>query len=267
MRLKLSLIPLNPKTVVPINYNYPLSSALYKILARAAPDYAKWLHVNGYRSPAERFIKLFTFSRLYLPGKPLLRNRTLAAGDDRPWFLHISSPMEFDFVQNFVMGLFEEQKLEIGGPGAVGHFLIESIETLPEPEFSSHMHGKTLSPIVCTTKRETEGRVQKYFYRVTDDDLPQALRQNLLAKYETIYGKPCNSQGLQVQFDMDYFQQRGERRVSKLIIIKEGTREETKIKGFEVPFSMNGSMELMRIAWHCGLGDKNSMGFGMVDLW
>ena len=196
MRLKLSLIPLNPRTAIPLNYNYPLSAVLYQILSRAAPEYAHWLHEKGYRNPAERLLKLFTFSRLYLPGRPLVRYGTLAAGDDRPWFLHVASPVEQDFVENFVIGLFSDQKIEIGGPGAVGHFFIESIEAVPEPDFRLEMHGKTLSPIVCATKRQIGGDVKKYYYRVVDTELPQSLLSNLLYKFESIVGVPPNEQNL-----------------------------------------------------------------------
>ena len=50
---------------------------------------------------------------------------------------------------------------------------------------------------------------------------------------------------------------------SKLIVIKEGTPEETKRKAFESYFTLTGSTELMRPAWGCRLGEENSMGFGM----
>ncbi|MDQ7065013.1 MAG: CRISPR-associated endoribonuclease Cas6 [candidate division KSB1 bacterium] len=265
MRLQLSLIPLNPKTAVPINYNYPLSAAIYKIIGRAAPDYAQWLHDHGYVGPTERRMKLFTFSRLNIP-KVRMEHGTLIAGDDRPWLLQIASPMEDEFVQNFVLGLFESQKLEIGGPRAVGRFLIESVEALPMPVFREEMRGKTLSPIVASTMRDYQGKLQPYYYRPTDAELPEAIRKNLLSKYEIVFGKACSVPEIQVQFDMDYYH-RKQGKVTRLWRIKEGTPEETRVKSFEMPFKIRGNPELMRIAWECGLGDKNSLGFGMVALW
>ena len=48
--------------------------------------------------------------------------------------------------------------------------------------------------------------------------------------------------------------------------IKEGHKtEETKIVGFEVPFTLQGSTKLMEIAYECGIGEKNSLGFGMIE--
>jgi len=141
MRLKLTLLPLYPNTAVPLNYSYPLSAAIYKFLAAASPDYAVWLHDNGYKSRAERLMKLFTFSRLNIP-LVQMRDGKLISDNKRPWLLKIGSPMESDFVQNFVLGLFQEQKLEIGQRGVVGRFQIAAVEALPDPPFKPDMGGK-----------------------------------------------------------------------------------------------------------------------------
>jgi len=34
--------------VLPINYQYEQSAAIYKILSRSGEDYATWLHDNGF---------------------------------------------------------------------------------------------------------------------------------------------------------------------------------------------------------------------------
>lgn len=265
MRLKLTLLPLNPRTSVPINYNYPLASAIYKLLAQASPEYASWLHEKGYRSPADRALKLFTFSRLDIP-RAIPRGSFLMAGDERPWLLQIASPMEEEFVQNFVLGLFQRQTLEIGGSGAVGRFLIEQVEALAPPAFTENMRWKALSPIVVSTMREHRGKLRPYYYRANDAELGEAVRQNLLQKYETIHGQSPADARLQFEIDHGYLARKGgPEKVSKLLTIKEGLPEETQIRGFMSPFSLTGNPELMRVAWECGIGDHNSMGCGMVE--
>lgn len=265
MRLKLTLLPLAPRTSVPINYNYPLASAIYKLLAQASPEYAAWLHEKGYRSPADRTLKLFTFSRLNIP-QAILQGITIRAGDARPWLLHISSPMDEEFVQNFVLGLFQQQTLEIGGPSAVGRFLIEQIEALALPEFTENMRGKALSPIVVSTMREHHGKLRPYYYRADDTELGEAVRRNLLQKYETIHGQAPADDRLVFSIDHGYLSRKGgPEKVSKLMTIKEGQPEETQIRGFMSPFTLMGNPELMRVAWECGIGDHNSMGCGMVE--
>lgn len=267
MRLLLSLLPLSPReSAVPANYQYYLSSAIYHLLALASPDYATFLHEAGYQNASsERYLKMFTFSRLDIPAVRFAEGR-LVAGNPRPWHLQIASPMDDEFVQNFVLGLFQQQELEIRGQNTGTRFLIEQVEALAPPRFSEMMRFKTLSPIVVSTMREHKGKLHPYYYRVNDPELSEAVRQNLLSKYEIIHGHPSADDRLEFTLDVDYLNRRGgPEKVSKLITIKEGTREETRIKGFECPFTLAGNPELMRVAWECGIGDHNSMGCGMVE--
>lgn len=264
MRLKLTLMPLNPQTAVPINYNYPVSAAIYRILSTASPNYANWLHEKGYPNRENRLLKLFTFSDLQIP-RVRRQDQTLVAGNERPWELFVSSPVEQEFVQHFVIGLFEKQKLEIGGPGAVGHFLIESVEAVAPPEFRSQMKGIALSPIVVSTMREHNGKLRPYYYRATDPEVTEAMCKSVLSKYFALHGEPCQAPRLQIDLDMDYFRRR-KGRVSRLVTIKEGSDQETQVKGFVMPFKITGNPELLRVAWECGIGDKTSLGFGMVDF-
>jgi CRISPR-associated endoribonuclease Cas6 len=268
MRLQLSLLPLaSPReSGVPANYQYYLSSAIYHLLALASPNYATFLHEAGYQSASsERRLKMFTFSRLDIPAVRFVGGK-LIAGNSNPWRLQLASPMEDEFVQNFVLGLFQQQELEIRGQNTGCRFLIEQVEALAPPRFSANMRFKTLSPIVVSTMREHKGKLQPYYYRATDPELGEAVRQNLLSKYEIIAGESAVDDSLQFTIDTDYLNRRGgPEKVSKLITIKEGTREETRIKGFECPFALSGNPELMRVAWECGIGDHNSMGCGMVE--
>ena len=48
---------------LPINYNYFLASAIYGFLRESDPEYADFLHQDGYELENRRF-KLFTFSQL-----------------------------------------------------------------------------------------------------------------------------------------------------------------------------------------------------------
>jgi CRISPR-associated endoribonuclease Cas6 len=264
MRLLLSLLPLAPQPSVPVNYQYYLSSAIYRLLALASPEYATWLHEAGYQSAADRYLKMFTFS-LDIPAANFVQGR-LVAGNLRPWRLKISSPMEDDFVQNFVLGLFQRQELEIRAQNMTTRFLIEQVEALAPPVFQSEMRFLTLSPIVLSTKREHKGKLQAYYYRANDAELSEAVRKNLLTKYEIIFGASPENDRLEFIIDADYVVRRGgPDKVSKLFTIKEGTPEETQIKGIVCPFTLRGNPDLMRVAWECGVGEHTSMGCGMVE--
>ena len=50
---------------IPINYQYPVSAAIYKILQQADEEYARFLHDTGYqKANSLKTFKLFTFSDL-----------------------------------------------------------------------------------------------------------------------------------------------------------------------------------------------------------
>jgi len=265
MRLQLSLLPLAPKPAVPVNYQYYLSSAIYHLLALASPEYATWLHERGYQSAADRYLKMFTFSRLDIPAVRFERGR-LIAGNAQPWRLQLSSPMEDDFVQNIVLGLFQQHEIEIRAGNSAARFLIEQVEALAPPVFRETMRFKTLSPVVVSTMREHNGKLHPYYYRVHDAELGAAVRKNLLTKYEIIAGRLPEDNRLEFLVDAAYVQRKGgPEKVSKLFAIKAGTPEETQIKGFACPLTLRGNPDLMRVAWDCGIGDHTAMGCGMIE--
>lgn len=66
MRFKLILKAIDYKvSLLPINYQYPLSSAIYRILSKGDREYARFLHEEGYG----KGYKFFTFSDLKLKFK------------------------------------------------------------------------------------------------------------------------------------------------------------------------------------------------------
>lgn len=257
MRLRLVLEPRKSFTKVPINYQYPLSAAIYKILQQASPEYAEFLHNRGYSSAAGRLMKLFTFSKLRIPGGRL-RGRALT-GSRGGWQLQIGSPMHDEFVQNFVLGLFETAQLTIAAAGIRGDFQIQQVEALAPPAFENTMRFKCLSPLVVSTMHEHKGRLTPYYLRPDDAGLSEALRRNLEEKHKIIHGP------LPEKPDLFFEIQKQDKPRSKLITIKEGTPSETQIKAFETYFTLKGSPEMMQTAWECGLGEHNSQGFGMIE--
>ncbi len=256
MRIKLSLRPFDQHSSIPINYQYPLSAAIYKILQKASPEYAAFLHDKGYSAVSGRLMKLFTFSKLWIPGGH--RKGAMLVGRTGTWSLQVGSPMLEEFVQHFVLGLFETTEMTIASQGVRATFRVEQVETLPTPEFHEKMRFKCMSPITASTKQERDGRPQTYYYRPDDPELSDALRNNVLEKYKIIHGSlPENSAFL-------FRIEATDKPKSKLIAIKEGTREETKVSCFETYFTLEGSPELMQTAWECGLGERGSQGFGMI---
>jgi len=126
---------------------------------------------------------------------------------------------------------------------------------LPPPEFKETMTLKTLSPICLTLKRDNGS--DEYISPTHQMALP-LIKQNLLDKYKAFQGKGFP--------DSDFdFKVINEPR-SSLITIKADTPQESKVRGYSCIFQLTAPIELMKIAYDGGVGSKNSMGFGMVEV-
>ncbi len=258
MRIRLSLIPATDESAtVPVNYQYPLSAAIYGILREAAPAYADFLHQKGYRSPDGRLMKLFTFSKLWIPDVRI--RGTALTGSAKPWRLSIGSPFQEEFVQNVVRGLFFRRRLTLAGNGLRADFDIAQIKVIPRPEFSSRMAFKCLSPVVVSTMHEHRGKLHTHYLPPDAPEFSELIRKNLLQKYQIIHGRPPEDPSLHFRVKS------GGKIRSRLISIKPGTAQETRIRAFETYFLLEGNPELMATAWDCGIGEHNSQGFGMID--
>ena len=53
---------------------------------------------------------------------------------------------------------------------------------------------------------------------------------------------------------------------SKLIKIKTDTPQQTHIKGFLFDFKLSAPVELMKLGYFAGFGEKNSLGFGCGEV-
>jgi len=230
-----------------------LSSAIYNYLATADVKFSSELH------DASDF-KFFTFSWLQFPHKKVTGPALTITSPEFHWY--ISSPWE-EFVRNLVNGLLESGTLRLGEH----NFPITQTETLPDIIASGAKQSQTiklscLSPIVITTKKEYKGKLAKYYYKPADnpDEISDKIRQNLLNKYESFYGKKPEDTSLKIEFDKNYLKKPGAQVLSHYI----KNNLDIKIPAIMCPFAAIGSLELIRFGYECGFGELNSAGFGMV---
>ena len=122
--------------ILPLNYQYEMSAAIYKVLSSADKDFAAWLHDNGFQTDNGKQFKLFTFSRLQIPknGFRIIKQSNQLELNTQTVDFQISFLPE-NSTQTFIGGVFENRTFEIGGRGAKVQFEVEGIELLPPPEF------------------------------------------------------------------------------------------------------------------------------------
>jgi CRISPR-associated endoribonuclease Cas6 len=265
MRIKLTLSPAD-NCIIPINYQYPLSCAIYKILSGSSAEYAEWLHEKGYIDKAGKPRKLFTFSNLDIFPRAYLLRDALKISLQSKVIIFVSSPMLEDFIQNFVQGIFLNQTIEIGSQRTVGRFIIERVESLASPEFSESMSYRCLSPILLSTMKEYNGKLSQYYLRPDDELIEETVKNNLLRKYELIYNEKIDCKTFKFSLDKDYiYRKGGANHITKLITLNKD-KEAIKVKTFVAPFVLETSPELQKLAYECGIGEKNSQGLGMVEV-
>lgn len=242
--------------MIPINYQHHLTALVYRLLAASDPEYASFLHEQGYAPEGERKrFKLFVFSWL----RPRNRRAFQAEGEwlrlgpgAIEWF--VSSPRT-DFLTHSATGL-----LSVGTAIRVegAAFRIAEVCALPVPTFGPSARFTCLSPIVAAVSGEA-GET-RYLRPWEGAAFSEAVRRNLLQKYELLYGGPPEETELELTFDAGYLERDRHRGTKKI------TYKEVEVVGALAPLTLRGSAALMQVGWECGLGEKNSAGFGMVEL-
>ncbi|MXY99493.1 CRISPR-associated endoribonuclease Cas6 [Candidatus Poribacteria bacterium] len=236
---------------LPVNYNYPLAGVIYRFLAESDPEYASFLHNEGYAAAEKRF-KLFTFSQLMAERRRITGDR-IHFGSTLTW--QVSSPVE-RFLSHFADTLLTEGHLSLGGQ----HLHIKDVTVPRVPRFRPEMSFRCLSPIVMTTVREHAGKPSMHYCMPDDAGLSELIRQNLIRKHEAILGRAPHDDTLTFAFDKNYIDRR-KGRVTRLVDYKG-----IKIRGIMCPFRVSGNPALIQIGYECGFGDKNSAGFGMAEV-
>lgn len=255
MRFKL-MLQLQPEVMgreMPINYQYPLQAAIYRTLAQSDLEFATWLHENGYQQDGKRF-KLFTFSNLIVPQYGIDKERERLIVKSDVVTLYISFLPEKS-TQQFIQGLFQQQTIQLADYISGVHFLVREIQVMPPLDYQPDMAFKTLSP-VCISQRNERGQMD--YLSPTDPRYELGILTGLLARYDAIHGQPFSGTPychLQLLNDPK----------SALVRIKAGTPNETRVRGYRYQFKIDLPEELMQIAYESGLGEKGSMGFGMIE--
>lgn len=265
MRLQVKLKAFNAE-VFPLNYYYPLSAAVYKLLQFGSPEFSEFLHEIGFPLEGKTY-KLFNFSLQFDSFKIENGHIRLLSPEA---FLFISSPLVDDFVRNFVLGTFKQQYIEINNQGIGASFEIEQMESKPLPQFSESEKFYLRSPMVLSTHKIRNGKEEQHYFRYYDNinRISEVFNSNLINKYKLVHGENFEPEALRFTWDYDFIDQRlsKNKKVTKKISIKRPGERPVEVIANEIPFYLEGSPELMKIGYESGFGEKNSMGFGMAEV-
>ena len=251
MRLKLELLT-QKGSILPFNYEYAISAWIYHNLAKADPIFATWLHDKGYSlADNHRRFKLFTFSQIELNKPYRFDKRRGFILDTGRASLTLSFLID-KAMQDFVIGLFKSQDLNIRIRSGYIDFKISEVEVLPDPVFTHLMEFRSRSPIFMSKYTETE-KHPVYISPDSDPDYKTYFINNLIEKAKAIGEAPLpafTDFGCQTKAH------------SKLLNI-----DGTNIRAFNFDFIIAAPPELIRIGYFAGFGGKNSsLGLGFCDV-
>ena len=245
-------------SVLPLNYQYPVASWIYKCIHRADSEFARFLHEQGY---GKKPFKFFTFSRLDVPKREIYEDRLII--QSREVYLTLSFLIE-QAAEKFITGVFLHQHAGIGDARSQVDFTVTRVEARPVAA-QEEIQVKTLSPMVVSVPEEVKGRLRARFLSPKEEGYGDYFLQNLIRKYESYAHYTGNS--IPADFDSEMTWQLEQGPVnSRLVTVKAGTAQETKVRGYDCRFRLRAPAPLVRIGLLAGFGEKNSLGFGCGEV-
>jgi len=242
MRIKI-LLELQEALLVPWDYRTSLTRVIYDTVALSDAEYSRWLHDEGFKKGNKAY-RLFVYSDLQ-PQHCIAEKEGLRVSQLLTW--QVASP-DLRFAEKFMDGLQKKNhRLDLFQTT----FNVIDMLQLETPSFQGNLVPNTISPIVVSTYNPQISRHPVYL----SPDQPEfvhSLEKNLIAKWEAFHGRTWNGGELGI---------RGWNPQNKLIRVFH-----TNIRAWYLKTQIWGPEELIRFAYDAGLGEKNSQGFGMLEV-
>lgn len=238
MRLKIDLKSKN-NFKVPFSYNHILSSIIYDKIVDL--ELAHELHTSN-------SFKFFNFSQLNIPNRKLTKEGIISK--DGKMSFYLSSPNDL-LIKNLVSGFVDN--LEIKFKNEL--LIVEKIEALRTPDFKERSEFKTISPIIIRDAQEINGKVKRVDLAPSDKFF-KGIEANLIKKYCIFNDMESTDKRIKAYSEMANVKR-------KRITIPKGPNT-TYHRAYMMDLILEGDVDLIEFAYDVGLGEKNSMGFGMI---
>jgi len=238
MRLKINLKAKN-NFKVPFNYNHIVSSIIYNKIMDL--DLAHKLHTSN-------TFKFFNFSQLNIPKRKIVKDGIISRNGVINFYL--SSPNDL-LIKNIVNGFIDNLEIKFQNET----LLVEKIEALRIPDFKEKSEFITLSPINIRDTQEIDGKLKRVDLSPSDKFF-KGIETNLIKKYCKFNDLESTVKEINVYSEMANVKR-------KRITIPKGPNT-TYHRAYMMDLILEGDFDLIKFAYDVGLGEKNSMGFGMI---
>lgn len=253
MQLLITLQPQSTPFVIPKDYSYLLSSAIYSLIKQSDKEFAKFLHDAGWRDGYKSF-KFYTFGRFHGTKKTQHPNCLLC---DSKLTLRFHS-LQPDILNNLVLGIFQSNVIKMMG---FGNLEIIEVESLPAPMVNDNIPTLcyTRSPIIIHKKTIDN---KKWAISPEYSEWSDYLVHNLVEKSKVFYGSPVDTDSnLQVSINHDEWKTKNYGMIRSRI-----GKEGFTYRGYQLPITLIGSKKLIEFAVNTGIGEMNAMGFGCLEI-
>ena len=227
--------------ILPVNYNYLLQSMIYNLLDNKE-KLSRKIHETGYQIEDKHF-KLFTFS--LLRGQYKIHGKRIEFLDKVRFEIRT---VDKNILLTIVESLLNLETLRIG------QNLVKILNVkIGEKKLTGTSYKiRMISPLVV---RSTDADTKKtLYYNPFDTEFKSRIMENFERKYQAYYHKVPTG-----RFDIEP--------INFSLKNKFVTKyKDYLITGWKGEFEIRGDAEVLDFLYQVGLGEKNSMGFGMFVI-
>lgn len=244
MRVRFQLVSPG-KILVPFRHSHLLQALVYNFLEKES---SAWLHMKGF-AYGKRGFKLFVYSDI-LERAVVDKDRKIFIFPETISF-YLASPVDWILVQ-VAENIIKSERIFLGR----NELFISSVSVMKQNDIHEEkITIKTLSPItVHSTFEKPDGKKITHYYTPFEKEFSELIKANLNKKWEALYKKVAsNNFSIKPLFHTN--------KNEKIRYFKD-----TVIRGWTGLFEVNGDTDLLQFALDAGLGDRNSQGYGMVEV-
>ncbi len=255
MRFKLILTVKSDRfgNVLPVSYQYELSSCIHRMLTENKELYEQWLRINGFLPELSVKYRLLSISNFYIPKIKVETDRLFILS--KRIQLWISCLPERS-TEEFINTLFAGKNLLIGDRHTQVDLQVDDIIKTDVETYGETLNYLSLSPIVFVQVRPNKSIE---YVSPSTPGYEEILLNHILEKYRHFFGKDFSG-------DMNFSFELLSEPKRKGIFIKRFTKEESKIIGYMYKFRLTLHPVLHRLIHNTGLGDKVNLGFGCIEI-
>ncbi|MBT1248357.1 MULTISPECIES: CRISPR-associated endoribonuclease Cas6 [unclassified Thermosipho (in: thermotogales)] len=228
--------------VLPFAYNRILQAMVLKWLGDE--KYSRFIHEEGF-TYGQRKYKLFTFSKLFGEFKIDRKKKLITFFEMADFYIAAHDDKFIEYLANTLLrddfSFINNQKVEIIG--------IELKKFVPKKKIKI----VTKSPITVYSTEIINGKRWINYFTPFDEEFYKLIVDNLVRKYKAFYNI--------LPDEMVSIKHVGKNPKEQIIVYKN-----TVIKAWHSIFEMKGNKKLLELAFNSGIGSKNSIGFGCIDL-